>query len=302
MSVRLMARVFDESKTRGADRLTLLVLADACNDEGESAWPALATIARKAGVGKGAARVSLECLRRVGVADWVPRYKKTGGQTSNAYRLIPAMIGKDSIGKELRAEIRATIKGSRKADAIPPGGQALPRTPRGYPPHTPRGATTHPLTLKTPPPPVDDKQKARAAVRDAYEKNIGVVVPMISDYIDKALESVSPEVVIHAIGEAVSHNAPAWTYIEAVIDRVRREGFQSPQQKRAARTPAPIVRRGERSSRGQGPTLADVFKPAEINALYGARMNQAQAAVIISQRMTYEAALSFVQGSKNGTD
>ena len=49
MSLRVMSWAFEESPTRGAERLVLLALAEYANDEGYC-WPSMASTARKGGV------------------------------------------------------------------------------------------------------------------------------------------------------------------------------------------------------------------------------------------------------------
>jgi hypothetical protein len=47
MSIKVMSRVWDESKAQGTKLLVLLAIADFSNDEGY-AWPSMATVAKKA--------------------------------------------------------------------------------------------------------------------------------------------------------------------------------------------------------------------------------------------------------------
>ena len=67
MTVRVMARVWDNGPCNGAERLVLLALADFCDDAGRC-WPAMATIATKACVTERGAR---NIVRRLEADGWL---------------------------------------------------------------------------------------------------------------------------------------------------------------------------------------------------------------------------------------
>lgn len=66
MSVRVMSWVWEHSVSIGAERLVLLAIADAANDAGREAYPAMATIARKANVDKRTAQRAVRALVQLG--------------------------------------------------------------------------------------------------------------------------------------------------------------------------------------------------------------------------------------------
>lgn len=72
MSIRLMARVWDDTRFRGTELLVLLCLADHANDNG-ICWPSVATIARRARCSKRQAFRHLKALEDEG---WIDRSMK----------------------------------------------------------------------------------------------------------------------------------------------------------------------------------------------------------------------------------
>src|SRR3990167_3464596 len=99
MSIKLMTRVFDESKSKGNSRLILLALCDTANDDGEC-YPSVAHIARKAAVSEKIARIYLKAYRTIGLLHISPRFK-SGRQTSSLYQINTSMIGNDAIPHEV---------------------------------------------------------------------------------------------------------------------------------------------------------------------------------------------------------
>jgi hypothetical protein len=91
-----MAWVFNNSTSTGIDRLVLLAIADAANDEGAEAWPSMSTIARKAGVDKRTVARSIARLEQLGEL----RRSRNGGRpghggVSNSYRVCMASPQKE---------------------------------------------------------------------------------------------------------------------------------------------------------------------------------------------------------------
>lgn len=66
VSLRAMLAVFDHSQARLAARLVLLALADHADDDGENAWPKVATIQAKALLGERTVQDALRELERAG--------------------------------------------------------------------------------------------------------------------------------------------------------------------------------------------------------------------------------------------
>jgi DnaD/phage-associated family protein len=65
-----------------------------------------------------------------------------------------------------------------------------------------------------------------ADVFQNYEKNIGVITPMIADALRDAERSDGPDWVCAAIEEAVRNNVRSWKYCEAILRRWRKDGFR----------------------------------------------------------------------------
>jgi DnaD/phage-associated family protein len=66
--------------------------------------------------------------------------------------------------------------------------------------------------------------KAVTGIFGAYEKNIGMLTPMITDRINDAIENYPPAWIIDAIAEAVKQNKRSWAYAEAILKRWESEG------------------------------------------------------------------------------
>lgn len=61
----------------------------------------------------------------------------------------------------------------------------------------------------------------------AYEQEIGMLTPIISDKVDEAVKEYSADWVLAAIQIAVENNARNWAYIEAILKRWKVDGFKS---------------------------------------------------------------------------
>lgn len=85
MSVRVMAWVWEHSKSVGSDRLVLLAIADCANDAGRDAYPAMSTIARKANVDKRTAQRSVRALVELGE---LAVHENAGPHGTHRYRLL----------------------------------------------------------------------------------------------------------------------------------------------------------------------------------------------------------------------
>ena len=69
MSVQALSWVLEQSPARGTDRLVLLSLANHAHPDGSHAWPAVATIAREAGVSERSAQRALRSLEELGAIE-----------------------------------------------------------------------------------------------------------------------------------------------------------------------------------------------------------------------------------------
>lgn len=73
-----------------------------------------------------------------------------------------------------------------------------------------------------------------------FEKNIGLLTPLIADGIRDAINEYSEDWVIRAIREAVLNNVRSWKYIMGILKRWGRDGINSDNRnKRPAKNAAP---------------------------------------------------------------
>ncbi len=82
MSIRVMTAVFDHSRSRLADRLVLLVIADRSDDDGSGCFRGRESIARMAGVSPSQVTVSVKRLKELGELEVTERPGR-----SNEYRV-----------------------------------------------------------------------------------------------------------------------------------------------------------------------------------------------------------------------
>ena len=75
-------------------------------------------------------------------------------------------------------------------------------------------------------------QKAPDDVFSLYENNIGVLTPLVADRIKEAETLYPRDWIAEAIGEAVSHNARSWSYVEAILRRWETRGKDSGEDRR----------------------------------------------------------------------
>ena len=88
MSIKAMNYVWSHSKSQGTARLTLLALADSCNDDGE--WsPGVASLAKKVNLGE---RQTQRCLRELEQTGEIRILQnqgfKTGSGSTNKYQMV----------------------------------------------------------------------------------------------------------------------------------------------------------------------------------------------------------------------
>ncbi len=85
MAVKMMAKAWD-TDVSGNDLLVLLALCDFSNDDGEL-FPSLATISKKAKVGKTTLGYILRAYEEIGVITRSRRKRENGSDTSNFYKI-----------------------------------------------------------------------------------------------------------------------------------------------------------------------------------------------------------------------
>lgn len=115
-------------------------------------------------------------------------------------------------------------------------------------------------------PPAQDAGYAK--VREAYEQNIGLLTPILSQRIKAALLTYPLEWIVLAIERAVSAEKRRWDYIEGVLRNWQSEGFTNGNQ--ATNGKNGIA--GRRSGGDSRPTWAN-YQPAEFDAEWAAELN-----------------------------
>lgn len=83
MSVRVMGWVWQSSRSKGTDRLVLLAIADCAGDDGGNAYPSMATLVGKTGLGERTVQGAIGRLAKLG--ELKVRHK---AGSSNRYRVV----------------------------------------------------------------------------------------------------------------------------------------------------------------------------------------------------------------------
>lgn len=128
-----------------------------------------------------------------------------------------------------------------------------------------RAPTSAPSSSSSPPPP-----DGYAAVREAYEQNIGLLTPIISKRIQEALRTYPLEWIVLAIERAVAAEKRRWDYVAGVLRNWQAEGFQNGNGKQT--TNGKNGAAGRRSGGDSRPTWAN-YQPAEFDAEWAAELN-----------------------------
>ncbi len=107
-----MAKAWD-SPIGGNDLLVLLSLCDFANDDGEL-YPSLATISKKAKVGKTTLSYILRALEKIGVITRLRRKRENGSDTSTYYKILTLDFDSESYTKAYHEARKYTaVKGSQ---------------------------------------------------------------------------------------------------------------------------------------------------------------------------------------------
>lgn len=79
-----------------------------------------------------------------------------------------------------------------------------------------QGNTSGPAPVEPPPP--------RPNIYQLYEENFGPLTPLLADMLKEAEESYPSDWIEDAIRQAVAKNKRNWRYVQAILERWRREG------------------------------------------------------------------------------
>lgn len=139
-----MSWVFTHSRAKGFDRLVLLAIADAANDQGGAAWPSLSTIAAKAGIDRRTVTRRIVTLEELGELRRVSHGGRTGvGGTSNSYEVVMPDYdeqGQSDTTKQGQSDTRGTLPLGAESPQV---GAARPKVGAERPSNRPN-RPTHP--------------------------------------------------------------------------------------------------------------------------------------------------------------
>ena len=123
MSGLVVGLLLRNSKTTGAARMVLTVIADSCHEDGTGAWPSMTTIAARAGLSsdRSARRAIEHCVT---LGELVVEYQRGG---------MPETTPSE---RPNRYTIPLTAWKHAEADSAPPDGASSPPDPRSPPPRT----------------------------------------------------------------------------------------------------------------------------------------------------------------------
>ncbi len=142
-------------------------------------------------------------------------------QQSGAPKRVPASALRadavllEALGSEGEIE-RGIALAVERGTLIEAGGWFLLRTPQNE-----RAAERF---GPAPAQPVVGQPSERPNIFQLYEENIGMLAPMVADELRAAEEEYASGWVEAAIREAAAGNVRSWRYIEAILERWKREG------------------------------------------------------------------------------
>ena len=234
MSVKIMSKVWEESRQTGTALLMLLAIADHANDDGVC-WPSVARLAQRARVQERQAKNLIAQLEAAGELS----VQRGQGRTNTSIYVVKVANGDYNPADVERATHRAEqvfgilekVQSSAEKGAIQrekvqssalKGAIAIapePLEPSLEPSREPPVVGTAPQ----PPQPTDEWRK----VQHHYENNIGLLTPLLLAKVKDATTSHGADVVIRAIEQATIYEKRNWAYVEAILRRWADEGYSA---------------------------------------------------------------------------
>jgi DnaD/phage-associated family protein len=226
MSATVCARVWELPLPRD-QKLVLLAYADHASHDGTNIYPSVYLVARKSGYSE---RSVQKITRALQAAGWLLPDGRGPMQTNRwrfpLERCAAAPLEAAGTRDPESADVVVAGAGvSRFAQAVhsaPTKGEAE-FTP-GVNPAAPKPS----LQPSLEPEEEDESQPAEkriAALSQLYEQNIGAITPLIADSLRLAAEEFPAAWYRPAFAAAARNNVRRWSYVQAVLDGWRRNGF-----------------------------------------------------------------------------
>jgi DnaD/phage-associated family protein len=243
MSIEVMTRVWANSKQKGSALLLMVSIADYANEKGV-AYPSIETLARKVRMSERNVQLLLRKLEEAGELD----IKANAGPAGcNLYRIV---LDEDDARKGGEKISPPPVKTLHPGGEIQREGGEIQRA-EGVKASSPDPSLDPPIdpsenTARAQAPVQAQQVKAAAApavttseyqaVVKAYQNEIGMLTPMISEGIKAQMQQSPTEWVIRAIGIAAMRNNRRWAYVEGILRRWQTEGFDGDMDNLSART------------------------------------------------------------------
>jgi helix-turn-helix protein len=138
VSFKTVETVLEHSKSRGSARMVLVVIAECANHEGSDAWPAVETIAHRAGISRASVYRQLKTLAELGELEVDSKGGKHG---CNRYRVTLIGGAQDATVSDrdsLTGDTEPSHSGSKTVSPVRPE----PSEPSEEPPSTPLSPLT----------------------------------------------------------------------------------------------------------------------------------------------------------------
>lgn len=147
MSVRVMTWVWEQSRTRKAERLVLLAIADCAADDGGNAFPSMAELMRKTGLSE---RGVQGCIGKLVVLRELEVRRNAGPGGCNRYRVLMTPA-ENAPPQKVRGARRSGARTAPPAHAAPEPPQILREPPADLAPGTVIEPSVEPSEISTPP-------------------------------------------------------------------------------------------------------------------------------------------------------
>jgi len=251
MSGLVMGLVWElpiEGEFGRAEKFILLAYADHSDQNGKNIFPSIDLISTKTGYRERAVQLATKTLEKLGllVQDglgphgtnrWhIPLLRAEGGV--KIAPLPPADVSKNA--PEGNAPLTAAEMSKNAPEGNAPEGNAPePEVvvkesssssgegeQKSGAEETGKGAKEQPPTGS---PQIQEQdlggEKARPNIFGLYEANIGAVTPLLADVLREAERDYAATWVEYAFREACNNNKRSWKYVEAILKRIKTEGF-----------------------------------------------------------------------------